>query len=87
MDAQTRMDRSIEAVVHDLEVSLARVSELRKEVGMLDAGRHGDARVLRLNELVADLQARVEGIEAFVQSCQRRAHREELPPEEIDIWM
>lgn len=87
MDAQTRMDRSIEAVVHDLEVSLARVTELRKEVGMLDAGRHGDVRVLRLNELVADLQARVEGIEAFVRSCQSRAHREELPPEEIDIWM
>lgn len=87
MDAQTRMDRSIEAVVHDLEVSLNRVTELRKEIGMLDTGRHGDARVMRLNELIADLQARVEGIEAFVQSCQRRAHREEQPPEEIDIWM
>ncbi len=87
MDAQTRMDRSVEAVVHDLEVSLSRVNELRKEIGMLDAGRHGDVRVMRLKELVADLQARVEGIEAFVQSCQRRAHREEQPPEEIDIWM
>ena len=87
MDAQTRMDRSIEAVVHDLEVSLTRVTELRKEIGMLDAGRHGEPRVLRLNELVADLQARVEGIEVFVRSCQRRAHREEQPPEEIDIWM
>jgi hypothetical protein len=81
------MDRSIEAVVHDLEVSLNRVAELRKEIGMLDSGRHGDVRVMRLNELIADVQARIEGIEAFVQSCQRRAHREELPPEEIDIWM
>lgn len=87
MDAQTRMDRSIEAVVHDLEVSLTRVTELRREIGMLDTGRHGETRVMRLNELVADLQARVEGIEAFVQSCQRRSHREEQPPEEIDIWM
>ncbi len=87
MVVQTRVDRSIEAVVHDLEVSLSRVTELRKEIGMLDAGRHGDASVMRLNELIGDLQARVEGIEAFVQSCQRREHREEQPPAEIEFWM
>lgn len=87
MDAQTRMDRSIEAVVHDLEMSLQRVNELRTVLGTMKTPGADPGHIQRMNELVADLNTRIEGIEAFIQECQRRAHAHEQPPEEIDLWL
>ncbi len=87
MDAMARMDRSVDTVVHDLEIVLERARQIRKEVGILDSTRPGDVRIERMRELLADMQARIEGIEAFVQACQKRAHRDELPAEDIDLWM
>lgn len=87
MDAMARMDRSVDTVVHDLDIVLERTRQLRKELGHLDSTRTGDVRIERMGELLADAQARLEGIEAFVQACQKRAHRDELPAEDIDLWM
>jgi len=87
MDAMARMDRSVETVVHDLEIVLERSREFRKELTLLDATRPGDIRIEHMKELMADMQARIEGIEVFVQSCQKRAHADELPAEDIDLWM
>jgi hypothetical protein len=81
------MDESVQTVEHDLSIVLERVQQLRKEVGSLDSVRYGEARLLRMSELLADLQARVEGVEAFVESCRQRAHRHEQPAEDIDLWM
>lgn len=87
MDAQTRMDRSIDAVVHDIELSRERVAGLRTELAAMEGTKGDHARIQRMTELVSDLHARLEGIEVFVQSCQRRAHAHEQPSEEIDLWM
>ncbi len=85
MDAMTRMDRSVETVVHDLEIILARIRQLKREIGSLERTRTEDEHILTVKELLSDLQARTEGIEAFVQACQKRAHREELPADDIDL--
>lgn len=87
MDAMARMDRSVETVTHDLEIVLDRSRKIQNEIAKLEEGRPGDVRIERMRELLSDLQARVEGIEAFVQACQKRAHRDELPAEDIDLWM
>ena len=87
MDAMDRMDRSVGTVVHDLEIVLQRTRQLRKSIITLEGNRPGDVRLEQMHELVSDLQARVEGIEAFVQACQKRAHRDETAAEDIDLWM
>jgi len=87
MDAMARMDRSVETVVHDLGIVLSRTRQLRQEIERLEQKAPGDIRILRMNELLSDLQARIEGIGAFVEACQKRAHREELPADDIDLWM
>ncbi|HAV22980.1 MAG: hypothetical protein A2X67_07455 [Ignavibacteria bacterium GWA2_55_11] len=81
------MDRSIEAVVHDLEIALARSAEIAREISTLDAGHRSNPHLLRTKELLADLRARLDGIETFVQNCQMRVHRGDEPPEDIDLWM
>ena len=87
MDAMARMDRSVGTVVHDLEIVLERVRTLRKEIVSLEGDRPGDVRIESMREMIADMQARVEGIEAFVQACQKRAHRDQLPMADFDLWM
>jgi len=87
MDAMDRMDRSVGTVVHDLEIVLERIRQLRKEVTRLEGDRPGDVRIEAMREMIADMQARVEGIEVFVQACQKRAHRDQLPTADFDLWM
>jgi hypothetical protein len=87
MDAMVRMDNSVQTVEHDLAIVVERIHQLRNEVGALDTGRYGDARILRMMELLADVQARAEGISVFVESCRQRAHKHERPAEDIDLWM
>jgi len=87
MDAMARMDRSVDTVVHDLKIVLTRSRQLEQEIAKLERSSPGDVRLLQMNELLADLQARIEGIEAFVQACKKRAHREEHPVDDIDLWM
>jgi len=87
MDAMVRMDRSVDTVVNDLEILLRRTRELKKEISAIEVSERCEGHVFRINELLADLQARVEGIESFIKACRIRAHREEPPAEDIDLWM
>ena len=87
MDSLTKMDRSIEAVVRDLEATLARSAEIAREISFLDKGHRRDPHLLHIKELLADMRARLDGIESFLLTCQLKAHTEESAAEEIDLWM
>lgn len=87
MDARSKMDHSIEAVVRDIEATLARSAEIAREISFLDKGHRRDPHLLHIKELLADMRARLDGIESFLLTCQLKAHSDESSTEEIDLWM
>ena len=88
MEPSKKMKRSVEQLLHDLRVADERLKSIKTEIGYLDYGHHGEARVLRLKELTADLHARLEGMREFVIACREAAVKEVTEDQEdIDIWM
>lgn len=80
------MHSSIRQVEMDLERIGTIVRTVEEELDGLPCTPRGRELVASMKEQLGEVHARLEGLCAFVQACERKAT---LPPEpeDIDVWL
>ena len=82
------MNEKIELLLVELRRINTSVIEAGKNMKDLDRSTHSRETILELKEKFSAIQARVEGLEVFVDECRKIVTEEkDEHPEDIDIWM
>ena len=88
MEPHQRMNEKIELLLEELRRINSSITEAGKSIKNLDRSSHNKETILELKEKFSTIQARVEGLEVFVDECRKIAtEKEDEHPEDIDIWM
>jgi len=88
VELHQRMNEKIELLLEELRRINTSVVEASRKINNLDRLAEGGEDLVGLKESLATIQARVEGLEVFVDECRKMAVEKRNPhPEDIDIWM
>lgn len=88
MEPLQRMNEKIELLLDELRRVNKSVVDASRKIDKLDRQAGGEDVFVELKEILSILQARVEGLEVFVEECRKTAlEKKSQFPKDIDIWM
>ena len=88
MEPHQRMNEKIELLLEELRRINTSVVEASRKINKLARLDEGEEDLIVLKESLATIQARVEGLEVFVDECRKMAvEKKNQHLEDIDIWM
>ena len=87
MEPHQRMNEKIEVLLEELRRINTSVLEASKKINKLSRLAEDGEDLGELKESLATIQARVGGLEVFVDECRNMAVEKNQHPEDIDIWM
>lgn len=82
------MKRAVRHVGDEIQRIRSMIDAVQTHVELLERPHQAGPHMMRINERLKEAQARLEGLEQFVEECgNRRVRGTPSDEEEIDVWL
>lgn len=81
------MDKKMETLLHDVERIRTIICRVEQQLDELHVTCSDRDTFLTMKEELSEVHTRLEGVQEFVLSCKKEAHRSPEDTEEFEVWL